>query len=239
IQALDGDDVNVVAPADVVQHGTSSSGRALNGVIKVTNSSDVELSGLDVDGAGNGNTVDGASANFLGVVYRNASGGLTDVDITGVRDAYPGGTTTGGNPLVSGVQRGVGLQVDNDSLLSFFMHGGSITDFQKNATVFSFADLDVSGVTVTGGGAQTGQAQNGMQAGNCTGTIADCIISAIGYAGTTGNPAADSYSGAILLTGNNTDLFVQDNTITGANGEDTDAKVVGIFVLDFLGANNG
>jgi hypothetical protein len=240
IQALSGDDVDVVAPADVVQTATSSSGRALNGVITVLDSTNVEIVGLDVDGAGHADTVDGASANFVGIVYRNASGGTTDVDITGIRDPYPGGTTTGGNPLVSGNQRGVGIQVDNDALMAFFMDGGSISDFQKNAGVFNFADLDVSGVTVTGGGAQTINAQNGLQAGNCSGAIYDCMITALGYAGTSGNPAADPYSGGILLLGNNTDLSIHDNTIVGANGEDADAKVVGIFVLDiFYGANNG
>ena len=44
------------------------------------------------------------------------------------------------------------------------------SDFQKNATVFSRVDLDVSGVTVTGGGAQP-IAQNGFQAVNSTGLL--------------------------------------------------------------------
>lgn len=228
IQGLSGDDVNLKAPTDMVQHGTSSSGRALNSVVTVNNSTNVELKDVDVDGDGKGGTVDGSNANFLGVVYRNASGGMTDVDVTGVHES-----------TINGVQRGVGVQVDNDSLLSFFMHGGSITDFQKNATVFNYADLDVSGVTVTGAGAFALNAQNGMQAGNCTGSISDCDISGIGYSGTTGNPANDSYSAGILLTGNNSNLSVHDNTIVGANIDDANAKIVGIYVYDGLGANNG
>src|SRR5262249_35679653 len=155
---------------------TSSSGRAINAIVTVTNSTNVQLIGVDVDGLGHGNTVDGPNANYIGVAYRNASGGLTDVDINGIRDPYPAGTTAGGHPVVSGVQRGVGLQVDNDSLLAFTMTGGSISDFQKNATVFNHADLDVSGVTITGGGAQTINAQNGFQASNSTGSIHDNTI---------------------------------------------------------------
>jgi len=102
---------------------------------------------------------------------------LVDVDIVHVRD-----------PIFSGVQRGVGLGVDNDSLMAFSMTGGSISDFQKNATVFNFADLNVTGVTITGGGAQTINAQNGIQLLNSTGTIADNVITNIGYAG-----PADAY----------------------------------------------
>ncbi|MGL6209512.1 MAG: hypothetical protein ACRC14_06755, partial [Paracoccaceae bacterium] len=196
-------------------------------------SENVTLTGFTVDGAGAGNSVDGANANFVGVVFRNSSGGLTDVDVTGIRDAYPGGTTVDGFPVQSGMQRGVGVQVDNDSLLDFFMHGGTIADFQKNATVFSRADLDVSGVTITGSGAQTIIAQNGFQATLSTGTITNNTITAIGYAG----PAL-AYSGIILVYGN-TDLDITDNTITGTNGATTNAKVVGIFVLDFGTPNSG
>ena len=234
IQAAPSETVDVVAPADVVQYGTSSSGRALNSVISVQDSTNIQLVGLNVDGAGHADTVDGPTANFIGVSYRNASGGLTDVDITGIRDPYPGGTTVGGHDVVSGNQRGVGLEVDNDTLMAFAMSGGSITDFQKNATVFNHADLDVHGVTITGGGAQTINAQNGIQVGNSTGAIYDNNVAGIGYAG-----AANAYSGGILVTGGNTGLSIHDNTVVGTNGETADAKVVGIYVYDGNGANDG
>ena len=243
IQAYDDglttDVVTIQAPADVTDYGTSGSGRAINAVVTVTGATDVILRDLDIDGAGVANTVDGASANFIGVSYRNASGGLEDVDVTGIRDPYPAGTTTGGNPIVSGNQRGVGVQVDNDApsgsvpLLGFFMHGGSISDFQKNATSFNYADLDVTGVHMTGGGAQPINAQNGIQAINSTGSISGNTVEAIGYAGT-----QVVYSGAILLF-DNSDLDVKNNTVVGANGEDTNAKVIGIWVLDNGNGNSG
>lgn len=119
------------------------------------------------------------------------------------------------------------------------MHGGSITDFQENATVFNHADLDVSGFTVTGGGAQTINGQNGIQALNSTGSISGNTITAIGYAGT-----QDIYSGAILAFGN-TDLDIQNNIIVGSDTSDgvtldtPNAKVVGIYVLDFGTPNSG
>src|SRR4030095_4657292 len=85
--------------------------------------------------------------------------------------------------VLNGVQRGVGLVVDNDTLRAFSMTGGSITDFQKNATSFNRADLDISGVTVTGNGATSLIAQNGFQLTNSTGTISGNTISGIGYTG--------------------------------------------------------
>ena len=236
----DGGPVTVKAPADVVETGRSSSDREVNAVVTVKNSDNVMIDSILVDGDGRGDTIDegggAGAANFVGVFYRNASGGLTDVDIVGIRDPYVSGQfAAGGEPIVSGNQRGVGLQVDNDSLMAFSMTGGSISDFQKNATVFNRADLDVSGVTITGGGAQTINAQNGIQALLSTGTISGNIISGFGYAGTIPDPP---YSGAILLFGN-TDLDVQDNVITGANGDTPMARVVGIFVVDFGPNNSG
>jgi len=225
--------VTIKAPADVVETSRSSSDRETHAVVTVEDGSGVILQNITVDGDGRANTIDegtGAGpAQYVGVFYRNASGGLEEVDIIGVRDPYAGGTTVDGYPVVSGNQRGVGLQVDNDTRLEFFMHGGSISDFQKNATAFNRADLDISGVTITGGGAQTINAQNGVQVTNSTGSIDGNTITDIGYAG----PAL-AYSGMILAY-NNTDLDITDNTITGPEngGIIPDVKTVGIFVYDF------
>jgi hypothetical protein len=229
----DGGPVTVKAPADVVQTTSSSSGREVHAVVTVLNSDNVMIDSILVDGDGRGNTVSGSNPNFVGVFYRNASGGLTDVDVIGIRDPYEAGFAAGGEPIVSGNQRGVGVQADNDSLMAFSMSGGSISDFQKNATVFNFADLTITGVSITGGGAQTGNAQNGIQLLNSTGTISNNVITGIGYAG-----PADAYSGAILGLGN-TDVDILDNIIIGANNDSLAAKVVGIFILDFFATNSG
>ncbi len=225
------DGVVLKAPADVVQNSTSSSGRALNAVFTATNSTGITLENVTVDGDDRAGTVDGANANFVGIVYRNASGSVLDVDVTRIRDTLPGGTTADGFPIVSGNQRGVGVQVDNDTQLAFTMQGGSISNFQKNATVFNNAILDVSYVTVTGGGAQPIIAQNGIQVLNSTGTIDHNTITGIGYAG-----PANAYSGAVLAYGND-DLAIADNTITGA--QQPASKVVGIFVFDNGPDNSG
>ncbi|HEU0099131.1 MAG TPA: pre-peptidase C-terminal domain-containing protein [Allosphingosinicella sp.] len=237
IVAVNGAQVTIKAPADLVETGRSSSDREVHAVLTAKDSLNLTIQNIDIDGDGRGDTVDegtgAGQANFYGVFYRNSSGSLLGVDITGIRDPYPGGTAAGGQPLVSGVQRGVGLVVDNDSLLAFTMSGGSITDFQKNATVFNRADLNISGVTITGGGAQTVMAQNGIQVSNSTGSIAANTISGIGYAG-----PANAYSGAILGSGN-TNLTIAGNVITGANIDSLAAKVVGIWVYQTGAPNSG
>ena len=231
-------EVTIKAPADVVETARSSSDREMHSVVTIENSTGITLDNVNVDGDGRANTIDegggAGQAQFTGVFVRNSTATLEDVDITGVRDPLPGGTTTGtGDPIVSGNQRGVALQVDNDTLMAFTMTGGSISDFQKNATVFSFADLNVTGVTITGGGDQPVNAQNGIQVLNSTGTIANNIITNIGYAG----PQL-VYSGMILAYGN-TDLDITGNTITGTNGTNTGSQVVGIYILDFGTDNSG
>jgi VCBS repeat-containing protein len=227
IRAADGATVTIQAPLDVHQTATSSSGRSVNAVVTVTNGTNVVLDNINVDGAGHGNTVDGTNANFIGIFYRNASGTLLGVDIGAIREPYVSGTTVSGN------QRGVGLQVDNSSLLAFTMTGGSIFDFQKNATVFNYAILSITGVTVTGGGAQTINAQNGFQVSNSTGSISGNTITGIGFAGAPG-----TYSAGVLAFGN-TNLDILGNIITGTNGTTLGAQVVGIYVLDFGTPNSG
>jgi Ca2+-binding RTX toxin-like protein len=230
IVAETGAQVTIQAPADVHETARSGSDREIHAVFTVVGSTNVTLSHIDIDGAGAGNTVDegggAGQANFYGVFYRNSSGGLTEVDVAHVRDQLVGGQ-------ISGVQRGVGVVVDNSSLMAFAMTGGSITDFQKNATVFNFADLLISGVTITGAGAITTNAQNGLQVLNSTGTIDGNTITGIGYSGT-----ANAYSGAMLLFGNE-DLHVTGNTIVGANISNTAARVVGIWVFQSGAPNSG
>ncbi|HEY0012047.1 MAG TPA: hypothetical protein VGB79_04255 [Allosphingosinicella sp.] len=237
IVAADGEQVTIKAPADVHETARSSSDREIHAVFTVVNSTAVTLQDIDIDGSGAGNTVDeggGAGiANFYGVYYRNASGTLENVDVTAVRDPYPGGATPGGQPAVDGVQRGIAVVVDNDTLLAFAMHGGTIDDFQKQAGLFVRADLDISGVTVIGGGAQPVIAQNGFSIQRSTGTVSGNTLTGIGYAG-----PADAYSGVILAS-SNFDLSITDNIVGGSNGDSAAAKVVGIWVYRTSVDNSG
>src|SRR5205085_1805587 len=96
------------------------------------------------------------------------------------------------------------------------------------------ADLDIGGVTVTGGGAQTvGPAQNGFVIESGTGSIHDNNISAIGYAG----PVV-AYSVMVYARGVD-NLDVTDNILTGTNGATLNAKVLGVAYYDINDSNDG
>jgi Ca2+-binding RTX toxin-like protein len=240
IVAEEGAAVTIRAPDDLVETARSSSDREIHSIFTALNSSAIRLENILLDGHGTGNTVDeggGAGiANFYGSYYRNSSGTLENVDVTGIRDPYPGGTTPGGQPIVDGVQRGIAVVVDNDSLLPFAMHGGTIDDFQKQAGLFVRADLDISGVTVLGGGAQPVIAQNGFTIQRSTGTVSGNSMTGIGYAGPAG-----AYSG-VILAASNFDLSITDNIVGGSNGDSAAAKVVGIWIYQIFGsglANSG
>jgi Ca2+-binding RTX toxin-like protein len=226
ISAAIGAAVTVLAPTDVTQTATSSGGRAINAVFTVLDSDNVTLSGFDVNGNGSGATVDGPNANFVGIAYRNASGSAVGMDVTAVRWAYEPGTTPGGNPVVNGVQSGVGIYVDNGDFArkDFTMTGGTISDFQKSGAVFFNANLNVTGVSITGNGAQPIIAQNGIEANQTTGSIANNVVSAIGYSGDT-----PYYSSGIIVYGND-NLGITNNIIVGANTESLAAKLYGIYV---------
>jgi Ca2+-binding RTX toxin-like protein len=237
IEAAPGASVTIQAPLTLVATGehaaTHQGGADVFAVLTAIDSLNLTIDGIDIDGAGNGTSIPVTDNDFAGVFFRNSSGELTDVDITGIRDPYPGGTTVDGFPITAPYQRGTGVVVDNDTLLSFTMTGGSIEDFQKNAGRFWEADLDISGVTVTGGGAQTGPAQNGFVVDSGTGSISGNTLTDIGYAG----PVV-TYSVVIYIRGA-TDLDVTNNVITGTNDATLDAKVLGIAYYDINSANNG
>jgi Ca2+-binding RTX toxin-like protein len=226
-----GAQVTIEAPADVVQTATRGSGQGVEAVLTVLNSTGVTVTGIEIDGAGVGNTVTPGN-EFSGVFFRNSSGTLDDVDVTGVRDPYAGVTPLG-DPAVSGGQRGRAVLVDNDTQLAFTMTGGSITDFQKNGLVVNNADLSVTGVAITGGGVQQ-IAQNGIVVSNSTGLIDGNTISELGTSTQT------SAAIGIFGIGGNVGLDITDNVISGTNAEDATSITFGIEVQQIgFGPNSG
>jgi hypothetical protein len=109
--------------------------------------------------------------------------------------------------------------------MDFTMTGGSITDFQKNATVISKANLNITDVDVVGGGAQTINAQNGFQITGSTGT------SRATMSAESAMPARKRSIRARSSAFGNTGLNITGNTITGTNGETPGAQVVGIYIF--------
>ena len=232
---LDGSNSGVVikAPADVVgtaldPWNSSSGTRAINAIVTVIGVVGVSISNLTVDGdgkAGTGNAQVGLTAtavfDYVGIAYVNSSGALDHVTVQEVRDG----------PL-NGVQRGQAIYATNAAANAdklFAVTDSLVTDFQKTGILARNMDVTLSGNTVTGAGATTLIAQNGIQVSqDSTGDITGNVISGMGYTGT----ANASSSGMYLW--NSAALTVTGNSITGVgesatNGPGTGSST-GIFV---------
>ncbi|TXC69765.1 hypothetical protein FSB78_01395 [Sphingomonas ginsenosidivorax] len=215
IKAAANETVTIVAPEVLQITGERINGTAVNGILTVTDSTNVRIEGIHIDGAGAGGSAIGED-EFSGVFFENSSGGLFDVNVTSIRDAYV--DEDGG---ISGGQRGRAVLVENDSALAFQMSGGSISDFQKNGLVATNAVLNVQGVEITGGGVVGGLAQNGIVTFGSSGLIAGNTIGGLGYA-----TDASSATGILLVSGSH-DLMVTGNTVVGASAE---SFFTGIYV---------
>ncbi len=162
---------------------------------------------LTVDGNGQGG---GANNRIEGIGMHNAAGTIDHVTVEHVRQ----------NPL-NGVQEGVAVYVINDDSASRSVNltNSTLFDYQKNGTVFDGAGLNitVTGNTVTGAGATTQIAQNGIQVGDgATGTISGNTVSGNEYSGASSgsDPLNDVQSVGLLLF-NTSGLQVTGNTVDG------------------------
>ena len=237
IEAADDNNVTITAPATLVKTAdAANTGRDMVGLVTVDSADHVTIKDVTVDGDHRGADVPaGDSPTLVGVAYVNSDGGVIDhVDVTGIRES----------DASFGDQRGVGIYVTNDdpspalphtpsaaeaaSLNSIEIKHSTVEDFQKGGIVVSYADVDIHDNTVTGHGGTPLTAQNGIQVANSTGSIEDNDISAIGYTG--GSNAAASG----ILTFQNRDLVVEDNTIAGSGQSDS---VTGIFDIDSVGGH--
>jgi len=157
----------------------------------------VTVQQLTVDGDGLGN----ANSGFMGIAYQNAAGTIDSVTITRVR-----------NTPLDGAQYGVGLYARNEDSAprTLVVSNCVIADFQKNATAFLGTGLavDVHTNTITGHGATTVTAQNGIQVGlGATGTVGpNNDIADVSY-----TPGTWTASGILLEY---VDVDVVDNTLS-------------------------
>ena len=195
------------------------SGNPIAAVVTVENAQNVVLEDVTVDADGAA-ARRGTAVDYVGVFYRDASGGLEDVTVTGARM----------EPL-DGLQLGHGVLVMDTDGGTFSMHGTTVNDFQKTGVLIWRADVDISGTnTVTGAGATGVNAQNGIQIGDgSTGTIDNVDISGLNYT-TPGTEAS-----GILVVGEGpfgdapSTLTLSNNDIDGAGTGD---GFVGIAVIN-------
>jgi len=174
-------------------------------VVYIHDASDVLLGDLTIDGLGRGNS----NYRFIGVGFRNAGGTVYECEVLNIRDT----------PF-SGAQHGVAIYAYNNDTVarSITVQDCDISGFQKNgmaliSDALTPLTVDVQGNTVTGAGATSVTAQNGIQIGtssgsNTNGTVANNTVSGIGYSG-----ASYVASSFLQFFG---DVDFTDNTVTDA-----------------------
>jgi hypothetical protein len=148
----------VLMPGTMKQNTTSLfDGAPLATAILVTDTTDVTIEGLIVDGANNG--VGQCSPRIFGIAFQNASGEISRVAIRNFRL----GTGLGG--CQSGT--GIFVQSGGGGISSVEIEKSTIHDFQKNGITADEVGTQVSvhGNVVTGIGPTAGAAQNGIQIG--------------------------------------------------------------------------
>ncbi len=210
----------ILSPAVLTKSFTTSTTN--KPVVYVHDASPVEVHDLVIDGNGAGN----ANVRFSGIAFRNAGGGIYDCEVTDVRDT----------PF-SGAQHGVAIYAYNDDMVTrhIDVHGCNVHDFQKNAMALNSGDttvltVDVDGNIVTGYGATTVTAQNGIQVYSDlgSGTISNNTVNDIAY-DNTANPI--KYVATSILNFY-TDVDITGNTVGGQ-------AHVGVYNIDGSGDITG
>ena len=120
----------------------------------------------------------------------------------------------------------VPTQTEAAALNTITISGSTIENFQKAGIIAEYANVDISGNTLTGVG-EVDQAQNAIQVDGSTGTVSDNIITAIGYSG-------DNAAATGVLAFDNYGLDITGNSFTGAldGGGNVLESPVGVYVLD-------
>lgn len=148
----------VLMPASMQANASSlSSGRAIAAALLVSNTTNVTIRGLTLEGVNN--AISQCAPDLMGIFFQNASG---EIDRVAVRNFKLSAS-------LNGCQSGTGIfvQSGNGGASQVEIHRSTIHDFQKNGItaneIGTTATIDEN--VVTGLGPTIGAAQNGIQIG--------------------------------------------------------------------------
>jgi hypothetical protein len=185
----------IVPPAGGVVANTTSvepGGGPIAAQVLVQNGATVTISGVTVDGAGNGIT--GCAPDIIGIYYQNASGAVRSSLVRNqVLDS----------PDLIGCQSGEGIFVEtgNGGTASVVIQGNYVENYQKNGVTANGAGATatVSNNTIQGQGPTTGAAENSIQlAFGATGTVTGNKVGGDIWAPDTITDTGDAAAGILI-----------------------------------------
>jgi len=149
--SLQGESGVVIEPSSVEDNAMDG----LAPIIRVAGATDVHISDVIVDGTNSGPTACGPT--FIGILYKNASGDVKSVAVRNVKLSTS----------LNGCQSGLAILIQSASggMSVVDVADSSIHDYQKNGITAdgSGTQVQIENNVVTGVGATTGAAQNGIQ----------------------------------------------------------------------------
>ncbi|MBR0875485.1 hypothetical protein JQ633_34390, partial [Bradyrhizobium tropiciagri] len=212
--------VVITSPASIVQNAVdATTGRLQDALIAVSNSSNITIENVKIDGADRGNTIGGGGSgnDFVGIAVANSTGQIDHVDVTGIRDPLsPDGE-------LSGVQHGNAIVITNavGSPLAFTVSNSSIENYQKTAIIARNTIATLTNNDIDGGGPHNVIAQNGIQlSSGSTGTVTGNHISGIGF-----TPDSNDVVGVLVFDSHGS-LNISGNTFDGTTANDVFAYLV-------------
>jgi hypothetical protein len=230
----------VVSPVGgIVQNAISlTSGNPIAAQILVQTTTDVNISGISLDGSNNQLT--GCGPDLIGIYYQNASGAVTNIVIR--NEAL--------TPSLNGCQSGVGIfvQSGNSGASTVTVSESTVRNYQKNGITGNEVGTTITILnnTVVGQGPTTGAAENGIQigfgaAGTVTGNVviddiyspgnvaaAGILVFASSGITVTSNTVGNTQLGIAIVTDTVDGYGVADHATVNAN------KVFGTQLLDAI-----
>ena len=191
---IDADNGAILLPSGMQANTTSLFDSApISTAILVADTHDVSITGLTVDGINNG--ISQCAPDLIGISFQNASGQLSRVAVRNFRLT----------PSLNGCQSGTGIFVQSGSggISKVEVSHSTVHDFQKNGITANEegTSVTIQNNVVTGAGATTGAAQNGIQIGfGATGTIVGNIVTNNLWAPCTAVTACTAVATNILVT---------------------------------------
>jgi parallel beta-helix repeat protein len=178
---------------------------SITALLLVIGARGVSINDLTVDGSGSSATINSCGPDYVGVMYKNSSGQLTNMAVRNIKLGAG----------LEGCQSGEGIFVQNDSgNLDVDISDSSVHDYQKTGILIDRqgSDSNVKHNYVTGLGSTQHIAQNGIQISRgASATVANNFVNNHLYALCTPTSCSAASTNILIINAAN-DVAVRNNT---------------------------